>query len=265
MYNTLLLPENLLVSVVVFMFGTAFGSFATLASYRLPRGEDIIFKPSRCPACSHRLGVLDLFPILSWITRGRKCAYCDKKVSARYPLIEIASGILFLITYLKLGITSQSIVITLLSVCLLILIVTDLEHTIIPDSLQIAMLMLAVIYRLLPGTYDVTQLLIGPLAGLALGFLLRYLLWFWKKKEALGLGDVKFLAIVGIFLQKELIITFLFLAGVIGIFTALIWSAVDRGKQFPFGPALAGALYFCLIMPEIQDLVRRYITSMMLN
>ena len=250
--------------IIVFLLGLSFGSFATLVSYRLPRGEDIVFTPSRCPSCSRRLGFFDLFPVISWAFNKGKCAHCDVKVSARYPLIELSMGLAFVLVYDRFGISPAGGVLLLLTVCLVIIIVTDLEHTIIPDKIQVVMVVLGIIYRLLPDSYSPIQIIVGPAVAVSFGLVLRYIFTKWKEVEALGLGDVKFLITIGLFLDQELFISFLFLSGILGIITSLIWRKKDQDRHFPFGPALAITLYFCVVMPEMQELVRQYIFSMVL-
>lgn len=88
------------ISVNIFIIGTLFGSFFTLATYRLPRKQDIVFKRSYCPNCNHELGFFDLFPVLSYVFLGGKCRYCKDKISIRYPLFEIVNGCIFLLIYL---------------------------------------------------------------------------------------------------------------------------------------------------------------------
>lgn len=90
--------------IIIFITGTFFGSFCTLAVYRIPRGEDIIYKHSYCPNCNHKLGILDLFPIFSYIFLRGKCRYCDEKIRIRYLLLEVLSGIVFLLFSLSLRI-----------------------------------------------------------------------------------------------------------------------------------------------------------------
>lgn len=82
-----------LICALGFLFGIQFGSFATMASYRIPRGDDIVFTPSHCPKCNHRLTILDLFPIFSWIFFRGKCRHCKAPISPRYPLIELGVGL----------------------------------------------------------------------------------------------------------------------------------------------------------------------------
>ena len=83
--------------VIIFITGTFFGSFCTLAVYRIPRGEDIIYKHSYCPNCNHKLGILDLFPIFSYVFLRGKCRYCGQNIRIRYLMLEVLSGIVFLV------------------------------------------------------------------------------------------------------------------------------------------------------------------------
>ena len=88
---------NLFLYLIIFIIGTFFGSFFTLAVYRIPRKEDILIKHSYCPNCNHKLGFFDLFPILSYLLLGGKCRYCENKIRPRYLILEFLSGITFLI------------------------------------------------------------------------------------------------------------------------------------------------------------------------
>ena len=88
---------NIFLYTIIFICGTLFGSFYTLAVYRIPKGIDIVKKHSYCPNCNHRLGILDLFPVLSYIFLGGRCRYCKQKIRARYLILEILSGITFVI------------------------------------------------------------------------------------------------------------------------------------------------------------------------
>ncbi len=88
------------ITLNVFIIGTLFGSFFTLATYRIPRKQDIVFKRSYCPSCQHELGFFDLIPVLSYLFVGGKCRYCKKKISIRYPLFEISNGLVFVCLYL---------------------------------------------------------------------------------------------------------------------------------------------------------------------
>lgn len=231
------------------LFGMLFGSFATMASYRLPRGEDLVFTPSHCPNCNHRLSILDLFPIFSWLINLGKCRHCKKKVSARYPLTELLMASLFAITYLKLGVSLATLAMLGLVLCLVILIVTDLEHRIIPDELQIVILLLGIVYRYALDS-ELYEYFSGTLFGLSCALALRWGFYLIRKREGLGMGDVKFFAASGMFLGVKTFMPFLFFAGIMGVIFSFFWRKLSGEEEFPFGPALAASMLFCLLYPE---------------
>jgi leader peptidase (prepilin peptidase)/N-methyltransferase len=235
--------------IVYITFGLLFGSFATMASYRIPHGEDLIIKSSYCPKCNHRLGFFDLFPLFSWAFNKGQCHYCKTKISIRYPLTEITMAILFAIVYLKIGANLQGFTMLALAVCLVIMIVVDLEHQIIPDLIQIALIPIGILYR-----YSLDSEWHEYISGVAIGLItalaLRYGFFLWKKREGLGMGDVKFFAVSGLFLSLKTFAPFLLISGLIGILTSLLWKKLGKGEEFPFGPALAIALFLCVVFPE---------------
>lgn len=228
------------------------GSFVTLASYRLPLGEDIIFKPSRCPKCDTPLGFRDLFPLLSWLIQRGHCRHCATPVSARYPLTELFLALTFAGMAYLFGPTLQTALLCLLATELAILIVTDFEHTIIPDSVQVALAITGILYAIyhdVDWTIPATSASTGLVLGLALHFGYPYL----RKKEGLGFGDVKFLAVAGLWIPLSAFPAFLFISGLTGTFTGLIWRYTGRGEIFPFGPALALSLYINVIEPNLLE------------
>jgi prepilin signal peptidase PulO-like enzyme (type II secretory pathway) len=244
----------LLIEFIIFCIGLIFGSFVTCASYRLPLGIDIVKKPSYCPNCETKLGFRDLWPVLSWLLSGGKCRHCGAGISPRYPLIELITGALFLFIYTRYGLIPQSFILMAAAVVLMIMIVADLEHFIIPDFVHIALLPLAFAYRYASGTFSGDILWgFGLMAGFAL--LLHYGYSRLRGRVMLGFGDVKFFAVAGVWLDISAIPAFLLIAGVLGIVFGLIWRLAGRGQIFPFGPALAVSLLFCLIYPEAANLM----------
>ena len=99
--------------IIIFIIGITFGSFYTLAVYRIPKGQDITHTHSYCPNCNHKLGFLDLIPVFSYIFLGGKCRYCKKKIKPRYLIIELISGFAFLLFAFLIGITPYNVDITL--------------------------------------------------------------------------------------------------------------------------------------------------------
>ncbi len=241
--------ENTLILIV----GLCFGSFVTMLSWRLPRGENWMGGPSHCPHCNKNLGVKDLFPVLSWLTSGGKCRGCGVKISARYPLTELAQAALFLWVYWQFGLTPEGIILMAASVAIMIMVVIDFEHYILPDSMQVVLAVLALAFTYQTGKpwVDVVS---GFGIGLSTGLALCYGYKWLMKKDGLGFGDVKLLAVVGLWLTPYEMVPFLFYSGAFGVATGLIWRALGQGKIFPFGPALLLAMFLLVVEPQAYEL-----------
>ena len=228
-----------------FIFGSCFGSLATLISYRLPLKEDIFFKPSYCDKCKKKIGFFSLFPIISYICQKGKCSNCKTKISIRYPLIEFLTACLFTISYCKFGYSINTIIVDFIITACVIMIVTDLAQYIILDSIQITLLVLNCFYLFI-NQIDYKYALISSIVYLVTILILKTTVEMFKKKPALGWGDVKLIAIIGLSIGIENIQQFLFLSGLIGIIFSLIWTKITKKKYFPFGPSLI--LSYLIIM-----------------
>lgn len=233
--------------------GLTFGSFVTMASYRLPLGKEIVRMPSHCVCCNATLKIKDLWPVFSWLASNGKCTHCGAKVSARYPLTEIATAALFLMVWNSYGASPLAVILALMGVALLIMVVVDLEHYIIPDQIHIALLPLAVWFHYVKAT-PVSDVVLGGLCGGGLGLALHYGYRYLRKKEGLGFGDVKFFAMAGLWLTWKWLAPFLFIAGLLGIVTGIVWRALGKGAVFPFGPALAASLFLCVAYSKYTNL-----------
>lgn len=235
------------------LLGACFGSFMTLLVHRLPRDEPVVATRSHCPKCLTPLSWKDLFPIFSYLLAGAKCRYCKAPISPRYVLLEIGMALLFVILLWAYGLTWQTVILALLAVCLVTMIIIDFGHYIIPDQLQIAMIVLGVLYIFaMEREFDVYAT--GAFVGLAIGLALRYGFLWLRNKDALGMGDVKFLFVVGLWIGAKPLVPFLFLSGILGIVTSVLWRALKQGAVFPFGPALAVAMVICLLWPQVPAL-----------
>ena len=102
--------NHLIEILLIAATGLCFGSFITVAAYRLPLGQEIVRTPSHCTSCNRKLGVLDLFPVFSWLFSGGRCRHCGVAVSVRYPLTEIATASMFLLIYTRYGISPMSLI-----------------------------------------------------------------------------------------------------------------------------------------------------------
>ena len=236
----------------VLLCGLAFGSLITLLTYRLPLGEDVVVKPSRCPKCETKLQFIDLLPIVSWLFTQGRCRYCHAPISLRYPLTELVTVTVFLLLYGQYGLTAQGVLLALMWTALMVMMIVDLEHTIIPDSVHVALIILGVGYHVLMGT-PAEDVVGGFFLGGFIGLSLHHGYRLIRKRDGLGFGDVKFLAVAGLWLGMKPIVPFLFFAGVFGIVTGLLWRVLGKGPIFPFGPALALSLFLSVIMPQLSN------------
>lgn len=242
-----------LILLLVVLTGLCFGSFITLLAYRLPRDMNIGATRSKCPSCKTPLGFKDLFPVLSWLTSAGKCRHCGSKIHWRYPITEMITAVMFLTMFWQKGLTIEAGIFAMLGVCIITLCIVDFEHRIIPDGLQWAMVVLALIHHvLLP--VDWWDKIGGAVMGVGIGIMLKYGFLWLRKKDGLGMGDVKFLLVAGLWLGVLPLVPFLFLSGLLGIVTALFWRILNDDPRFPFGPALAMSMFALLVFPSVGNL-----------
>lgn len=142
---------------IIFIIGTLFGSFYTLAVYRIPKRQDIVHTHSYCPNCNHKLGLLDLFPIFSYILLGGKCRYCKNKIRPRYLILEMLSGVLFVIIAHLMGLSIYNLEITkIIEICFIVLYLTfiilisgiDKENRKMDKAVNVYGIVISIIYML---------------------------------------------------------------------------------------------------------------------
>jgi len=237
------------------LLGLVFGSFATAASYRLPRLMPLVSARSICPACGKTLGGWDLIPLLSWLRGGGCCRHCGQPVSWRYPAIEAATAALFVLIWWRVGSDlRQMVLLWLTATGLMVVTVADFEAGIIPDKALLALAPVALALRWLTGQ-DMAEAVATALAALALAFALRTGFRRLRGYDGLGMGDVKFLGVAGLYLGSLRMAGFVILAGVLGVVLGLGWRLSGRGAVFPFGPALTLSLLFGVLFPEGLDAI----------
>lgn len=250
-WSLILAHPSPLIFAYIAVIGACIGSFLTMATYRLPRDEPVGYTRSRCPNCHTVLRVRDLIPILSWALARGRCRHCQTKMSSRYPLTELACAVGGMLAFMHYGITLEALAIAGLWWCIVAIIVTDLEHYIILDEVQIAVGLFGILHAYAVGA-PWSDVLVAALTGGAIGLTLKYGFIYFRNKDGLGLGDVKFLVVAGIWLASSLaFVPFLFFAGILGIVSGTLWRVAGLGERFPFGPALAFALLLCVAVPEV--------------
>ena len=237
-------------SVLAVVLGAVLGSFLHCAAWRTARGESFVAGRSRCPHCSHELGPLDLVPVLSWLLLRGRCRYCGARIPARYPAAELLFAAAALACLLRFGATAEAARNLAFLGCLLFLSLTDLDAMIIPDGcLLFAAGIWAVFVPLLGMSWR--DALRGIAAGLLFGGAMlgiSLLMDRILKKESLGGGDIKLLAVIGLYLGFTGTLFTLLFACVLG----LLLAALKRGagQAFPFGPAIAASAGLMLLFGE---------------
>lgn len=227
-----------------FIIGAVIGSFLNVCIYRIPAGMSIISPPSRCGSCGHRLGALDMIPVLSYFFLGGKCRYCHEHYSCRYAVVEFLTGVLFALCGLFFMPGISLVLVFIFVACLMVITWVDIDHQIILDECLIIMLVSGIGYVALR-THDWWDALYGMLA--AGGFMV---LLYFLSRGGMGEGDVKLSFVLGWWLGLSggiccLLMAFI-LGGIIGI--ALLASGTKGRKDaIPFGPYLCIAAYITLL------------------
>ena len=235
-------------SIVMFVFGTCFGSFYNVVGYRLPRNMSIVKPNSHCTSCNHELKILDLFPIISYIFLRGKCRYCGSKVGLFYPIFEIFTGILFTVSYLIFGFTPELAIALIFISLLLIVIISDYQTMIIPDSiLVVSSIMVIIIDLITKGLIPTLQMLGNGIIAFSIMLILKLLGDFLFKKESMGGGDIKLMFVFGLVLGWPTAILAIFVASFIGLPISLVLISGKKSHEVPFGPFLAAAAILLII------------------
>ncbi|MBV9925140.1 MAG: prepilin peptidase [Acidobacteria bacterium] len=263
------------IAAAVGVIGAIIGSFLNVVIHRVPREESVAFPASHCPSCDTAIRPYDNIPVISWAVLRGRCRACRAPISARYPAVELLTGVLFALTYLLHSGLTLSLPFDLAFVAaVLALVFIDAEHMLLPNVITYPGVAVALVARVLvPNLYGVASLggpetpawllslggaLLGALAG---GGFLWLVGWLWERArgvEAMGLGDVKMMFMVGAFLGWPLTMLTIF----VGVFTgsvAGVGAMLRRGERdmqmlLPFGIFLGlGSLVSLLFGARIID------------
>lgn len=252
--------------VLVALLGLAIGSFLNVCIYRVPRDESIAFPGSHCTVCNEDIKRRDLIPVISYFLLRGKCRNCGTHISIKYPIVEVLTSMVFVHIFLKFEPMNEYVYSMFMMVFFAMLIVIafiDGEHMIIPDKIVIPGIVLGVVANTVGRIFIESsnfiswhESLIGALVGSVPLFIIGLIGTKIAKQDALGFGDVKFIAMIGAFLGWQMVIITLFLAVVIGAIIGIIIKVRLRfiisddneeneennhGKmiEMPFGPMLA--------------------------
>jgi prepilin signal peptidase PulO-like enzyme (type II secretory pathway) len=245
---------------IIFSLGASIGSFLNVIADRLIREETFIRGKSYCEKCHHLLNILDLIPIISFFFLQGRCRYCKVKLSFYYPFSEIFTGIIFLLVFHMIGLTSPLLLVFYLySVsALLIIFLSDIKYGIIPDKIIYPGVLITFFFQLLTQYHFPTSYVFSAIGSGAF-FLLLFLI---TKGKGMGFGDVKLGFYMGLLLGFPFIIYALYMAFLTGAFVSFIlilWRRKNFKSTIPFGPFLVIATMIVMIFPQLGDFVMKII------
>ena len=240
--------------------GACLGSFANVCIYRLPKTKQIISGRSFCPKCKKKINWYDNLPIISFLFLSGKCRKCKKVIPLRYLIVELITGISFLLIYLNFEDLYTITFLSILSLILIMIFFIDLENFIIPDSLNFIIMGLALLKNFLPNfntslIHEINQSIIGGMVGYLSIWLIIYLYKTFKKIDGMGFGDAKLMAGIGLLFGWQSIPFILFVSSILGLIfvvPSLIKKQKTMRTEIPFGPFIIAA---CLIYFAQGDLL----------
>ena len=224
------------------LLGAVVGSFLNVCIYRIPTGESIVLPASHCPTCGESIRWYDNIPVISYLILRGKCRQCDERISPLYPVIEIVTAVLAVLLFRKYGVSLDAFFSFLFTCALIVITFVDLRHQIIPDIITLPGIPLFALAAILFMDITIKDSLLGILVGggflyaVALGYQLL------TKREGMGGGDIKLLAMMGGFLGWQSIWFIIMAASIVGAvvgISVMVGKGKDTKYAIPFGPFLS--------------------------
>jgi len=244
-----------LIEVFVFVFGLCIGSFLNVCIYRLPVSKSIVHPRSMCPSCGSPIRFFDNMPIISYVFLQGKCRQCKTKIPLRYPIIELLGGLFALGSYLKFGLTLDAVIYFVFIASLLIVTFIDLDHRIIPDSITLPGIPICLAASLVLSDTTFVDSILGIIAGGGSLFLVAWTYNLITKKEGMGGGDIKLLAMIGAIIGWKGVLFTIFVSSLVGTLTGLaVMAQTRKGMKLavPFGPFLSiGSIAYIFFGPQL--------------
>lgn len=255
----------------VFILSLCIGSFLNVVIYRLPimlerRWEqeaksqlelsapesesvfNLMTPRSRCPHCGHYITAAENIPLLSWVALRGRCSQCRKPISARYPLVELATGLLSLLVLLALGPTAQTLVALPLCWALVALTMIDFDTQLLPDDITLPLVWAGLLVNLNGLFVPLPEAVLGAVAGYLALWSIFWLFKLLTGKEGMGYGDFKLLAALGAWMGWHQLPLIILLSSVVGVVVGIGYLLVRRQSlAFAYGPYLAAAGYISLV------------------
>ena len=231
-----------LIELFIFIFGLCIGSFLNVCIYRLPISKSIVKPRSMCFNCGSSIAAYDNIPLISYLWLKGHCRHCQTKISLRYPMVEFLSGLIALGTYLKFGLNIEALIYYLFSTALVVVTFIDLDHRIIPDIITLPGIPICFLASFALPSIRYLDSLLGILVGGGSLFLVAWTYSMITKKEGMGGGDIKLLAMMGAIIGWKGVLFTIFVASLVGTlagFAVILKSRKGLKLAVPFGPFLS--------------------------
>ncbi|MCK4789516.1 MAG: prepilin peptidase [Desulfobacteraceae bacterium] len=233
------------------------GSFLNVCIHRLPRSLSLIHPRSMCPGCGARIAFYDNIPVLSYLWLRGRCRHCQAAISSRYPVVELAAGLFAVAIFIRYGLAWEAFCLYVLVAALLVITFIDIDHQIIPDVITYPGIAIGFFSSLVTGHITYKDSLMGIFLGGGILLLVASAYYYLTKKEGMGGGDVKLLAMIGAFLGWKGAVFTIFVGSAVGTVLGIAVALRTQGGRktvVPFGPFLSlGALLYLFHGPEIVD------------
>ena len=246
------------------IFGSLWGSFANVCIYRLPENKSVITGRSSCPNCKNKIPWYDNIPLLSFILLMGKCRLCKKPIDLQYFIVELISAISFVSIYYFFGLTLAALLLLILSIFFIIIFFIDLKHFIIPNELTFPLMIIGFIKSFDPNLNKaIFPNYINSLIGGIFGYLIIWLIIFFykkvRKKEGMGLGDAKLMAVIGFRFGWVSIPFTIFISSTVALILvvpSLINQSRKMSSEIPFGPyIIIGCILYVSFSNQIKSLL----------
>ena len=247
--------------IIVFIFGSIWGSFSNVCIHRIPDNISVITGRSLCPQCKKQISWHDNIPLLSFIFLKARCSHCSAKISFKYFIVELVAALSFVYIFYLFGLTLTSLLFFVLSIGFIIIFFIDLKHFIIPNEITYPLMLVGFLKSFDPNlNVYLFPNFINSLIGGFFGYILIWLIIFIYKKlrniEGMGLGDAKLLSVIGFWfgwISIPFVIFFSSAVALINVIPDLIKKKKKLSSQIPFGPYLIiGCVIFLFFNNQIK-------------
>ena len=246
-------------SLIAFVFGSLVGSFLNVCILRIPAGRSIVFPGSHCPNCQRPIRWFDNIPLLSFFVLRGRCRDCTVRISPQYFVVALATALLCVFFYQRFGLNALGVIYLALTLAILVESVIDWRHQIIPDQITLPGMVLGVavstLYPVLHGRHSALGGLLQSLVGLFVGggFLYAAAVAAERllKKEAMGGGDIKLLAMIGSLLGWKAVLWTIFVSSLLGTVVGVYRRIAKGEERIPYGPFLGAAAVLYIFFGKV--------------